>query len=284
MRFATDATVSVYDDYRAEETLYATPDWSPAEKGITDGFFGTPDLVRFEGKTCHVLDYKTNREIPSEEEARSDIQLPFYASLVLAHHPTVEVFQLSYRYVRYNWTTVFRLLPDDMIAFRAEIAERVRRIETAGSDPEPGSACQFCSFASDCPVVVNGAVKIIADRASAEKAAGQLRAMKRACDDIDKQLRAFVEIHGNVEFGDEQVGFVPSERVKFNDLPEVFARLKSAGMSDVEALSAFSTSKTGITTAMKGAGKKNGIDDVMQSGEVEIGTQFRFSKIVKGVK
>ena len=286
-RFASDATVSVYEDYRAEETLYAMPEWSPAENGLgADGFFGTPDLVRFsdDGKTAHVLDYKTNREIPSEEDARADIQLPFYASLVLAHHPAVEVFDLEYRYVRYNWSTAFRLLRDDLIAFRSEIAERVRKIENAGDKPEPGSACQFCSFASNCPVVVFGAVGVIADAASAATVAGKLRAMRRACDDAEKQLRAFCELHGDVEFGDEKVGFVPAERVKFNNLPEVFARLKAAGMSDVESLSAFSTSKTGITTAMKVAGKKDGIDDVLQSGEVEMGTQFRFSKKTKGAK
>ncbi|HXF56839.1 MAG TPA: ATP-dependent DNA helicase [Actinomycetota bacterium] len=119
-------------------------------------------IFRQENGRLRVVDYKTGRTVPSQEEARRDLQLASYY-LALRRAPELRalgepgILQLAFlgrahagdgfvrRQVAPNTVEDYEGWAERAIA---ELLERIRREDFA---PSPEADCQFCAFRTICP-------------------------------------------------------------------------------------------------------------------------------------
>jgi len=133
--------------------LYVDPEFGPIHfRGIVD-WLGI-DLD--DPSTAHVVDYKTNRSPPREEDVRGDVQMKGYDWLVRQHmsrwgtrRVVVHLDAVKWREVEVRFTE--REI-DDWHSWAVAVVRKILRDDTATPVLNPG--CDWCPVKDDCPVFI----------------------------------------------------------------------------------------------------------------------------------
>jgi hypothetical protein len=186
---------------------------------------GTPDYVEYdrESNSLWITDYKTSLAIPSQEKYEKKFQPQFYALLctqgvfddtgervkegVFAVH-TREVYP---RYRLEDGSLAVRsayFTQENLADFSVAVESIVGRIEHGLETDEwpavSGEHCSRCAMPSECPLLMNNPNVPLLDREDAASAAQAHQNRKTQNKELWDSLRAWVDEHGPLEFGNGQ--------------------------------------------------------------------------------
>lgn len=102
--------------------------------------------------SLEIIDYKTGRSVPSEEEVRNNLQLAIYHLALLKLWPTTKEVTLSLYYLRPDMKVGFVADPALLEKAKLALADLVEQIRTTNYAPTPGGHCDHCDFQDRCPM------------------------------------------------------------------------------------------------------------------------------------
>jgi putative RecB family exonuclease len=112
---------------------------------------GKIDRVDLNGGALEVIDYKLNRELPSQEELDRDSQLGIYL-LAVQEMQGRQPEAASRYYLRHNVKISVRKTSDEVERVAYAVAELGDRIESDRKfNPQPGRVCTGCAYRKGCP-------------------------------------------------------------------------------------------------------------------------------------
>ncbi len=110
-------------------------------------------LMKTQDGAYEVHDYKTSQHLPTPDEARADEQGGWYALAVRRRFPAAREIRLVWHYLRHDEEFVSARTPGELAALQADIAARVRAVESATEFPARESRlCAWCDYVGRCPV------------------------------------------------------------------------------------------------------------------------------------
>ena len=118
-------------------------------------------IERNPDSTLRVVDYKTGKSPPTNEEARNSLQLGFYylasnADPAIAEHGPVTGAEFWYPHAPAKKVTVRSFGADREAEIRHRLEEIARLIHEEDWKPRPGSACRNCDVRLVCPAWAEG--------------------------------------------------------------------------------------------------------------------------------
>jgi hypothetical protein len=201
-------------------------------------FWGVIDRLKDEGERIVITDYKTDHQIRSQADVDKDPQLKTYSWMAALKYPRAAEFVCGIDFVRHGVLRETTYTRDDIAAIEKQIVSQIQQIE-ADRDYKavPGSACNWCSYTSDCPAVMAGNVDVVSTDDEAGQAAAQLIALKARVKSLEDLLKPWTSSNGAVQVNGMEVGFFKSESYEY-ETAELMYVLNGNGLSAVEFLKA----------------------------------------------
>lgn len=104
-----------------------------------------------------IIDYKTNRKMPSQEKIENNLQLNVYAIAFLNRWPNFnnKKIKLSLYFLRHN-EKISTFKKDDLLEeTKRKILKIILLIEQGQFPPLPGALCDWCGYRKICPMWKN---------------------------------------------------------------------------------------------------------------------------------
>lgn len=109
---------------------------------IKDGFF-------------EIHDYKTNKQLPSQQEKDGDRQLALYQLGVIKKWPSARGVKLVWHFLRFNAEIKSERTPQQLVELKektlVQIKEIERREKSNAFEPIVSSLCNWCEYKGICP-------------------------------------------------------------------------------------------------------------------------------------
>lgn len=104
-----------------------------------------------------IIDYKTNRKMPSQEKVAQNLQLAVYAMGFLARWPNFKdkKIKLSLYFLRHNEKISTEKNNDLLEETKRKILKIIALIEKKYFPPLPGALCDWCGYRKICPMWKN---------------------------------------------------------------------------------------------------------------------------------
>lgn len=110
-------------------------------------------LARRKDGTYEIHDYKTGRNLPSQEEADSERQLALYQVGLTSRWTDVERVDLIWHYVGLDSTLRSTRSPEQLQDLKEKTIARIDRIEGARVfEPVKSNLCNWCEYRPQCPL------------------------------------------------------------------------------------------------------------------------------------
>jgi hypothetical protein len=198
--------------------LYVDEEYGPVwVRAILDWIGLDPDLPN----VLHVNDYKTNRQPPSTDDVRGDVQLKIqhFVALEFARQLGIEDPRVVVHLDAIKWREVEVAFTDADIADFRDWAEVVARTILRDEDAAPvlNPNCDLCPIKGDCPAYATlpaGGKKLLTGLNRIKTDAGRLRwrdaanrfrlLLEKAVKAIDDDLKAQALRQGRIEIGDTE--------------------------------------------------------------------------------
>lgn len=103
--------------------------------------------------SLEIIDYKTGRSVPSENEVRNNLQLSIYYFALLQLWPSTKQVTLSLYYLRPDMKVSFVADPALLEKARETLRDLVEQIRTTNYAATPGKHCDYCDFRAHCPMM-----------------------------------------------------------------------------------------------------------------------------------
>ena len=126
---------------------------------IAEGFelSGRIDRIDKVGEdSLEIIDYKTGRTVPTDEEVRNNLQLAIYYLALLKLWPTTQKVTLSLYYLRPDMKVGFVADPALLEQAKVTLQDLVEQIRNTNYAPTPGRHCDYCDFKDRCPMMKHG--------------------------------------------------------------------------------------------------------------------------------
>lgn len=140
----------------ALETRFETKIEDPRKEGVVHTLAGVIDRVDKLGEgEFEIIDYKTNRRMPSFGGAQQNFQLSIYALGFFEKWPKLAELsnlKLSLYFLKHSEKMTTTLKSEDLEAVRARILKNISEIEKGYFPPIPSPLCKFCSYRNICPM------------------------------------------------------------------------------------------------------------------------------------
>ena len=236
-------------------------DLDPAGKYRLQGYIDR--LAQREDGVYEVHDYKTNRSMPTQQDADADRQLALYQLGVQGMWKDVRGVDLIWHYVRFDKELVSHRIPAQLQELKKQVIATIDDIEGRGREEaafptSKSTLCQWCEYREICPAtrhqvavaalppkkfkadegvgLVDGWVAIRDERKELEKQAAALKAKEEA---LQEQLIAFARQQGieSVAGSSHHVDVVAQTVISYpaaddENRPAFEAALRKAGIWD----------------------------------------------------
>lgn len=209
--------------------------WDP-EAGMSVTWEGEPcewddwDRVWFRGKSdlvllpettkAVVMDWKSGWHMLTDREMQTDLQPRTYATILRKINPAIECVRVTNYYLRWGIerTAEFDVSTmDSTWGHLRGISDQVERMIDRLNDnrtwtPQPGVHCAGCRVRARCPVGKNVVPEVaVTSLEEAQQAAGLRQQYLARANQIQDQLRAWVDANGPVPIPGAEVGYVKLE-------------------------------------------------------------------------
>jgi len=134
-----------------EAVIDETPD-KPGGKHILTGIIDRVD--KLPDGTIEIIDYKTGKRVPSQEETDKNLQLSLYALGLKQRWPKIktEDLRLSLYFLKFNEKIGTRKKENDLKETEEKIIELIHKIERSSFQPKSSNLCHWCGYRPICPV------------------------------------------------------------------------------------------------------------------------------------
>jgi hypothetical protein len=294
--FPTDAT-----DIERELELAVTSDGQFVSWNDPRAFFrGKLDQSYLEnqGELGVVRDWKTSRTVEDPDD-----QGRLYAWVYSLRHPELTEIVVEFYFVRFSMRPRRKLydagelratVPGELQAVAQDLERRAAQDDWR---PRVSDSCRYCSFVASCPKFqdrVSPFLRIETEE-QAREAAEQLAIVSGQKSQLEKALKAWCRINGEVDLGEETLGFVAAPRQTVPDALEAFRWFRAHGVSGEEIWLHLSLGKTAVgklvTQAIAGVSRNERRDarermeaELLKAGVLEESTGATFKRRGKKVE
>ena len=116
-------------------------------------------IDKTEDGAYEIIDYKTNRKLPSQAEVDNNLQLSLYHMGILRRWPHLDPqnIRLSLYFLKAQEKLATSRTKEDLAATRAKTIATIREIETKKQEgdkafpPHPSALCGWCAYKKICP-------------------------------------------------------------------------------------------------------------------------------------
>jgi RecB family exonuclease len=124
------------------------------QKTLLRGFIDRVDKTK-EG--IEVIDYKTAKKLPSQQEVDNNLQLSLYCLGVLGRWPQflrrgLENIKLTFYYLKHQELLSTRRTKEQLDNVKEQIWQKLAEIEKSDFPPIPSSLCDWCGYRRICPM------------------------------------------------------------------------------------------------------------------------------------
>ncbi len=111
-------------------------------------------IDRFNDGSFEIIDYKTSRQIPSQETIDSNLQLSIYALGLLKRWPQIDLskIKLSLHFLKHGMKLSSFRTCEQIDATKSQILETISNIEKQEFKPMPNALCDWCGYQRHCPM------------------------------------------------------------------------------------------------------------------------------------
>lgn len=122
---------------------------------IRDGYMlvGRIDRLVDHGKGClEVIDYKTDRNLPSLQDLEQNWQLPLYHLGLQQMFPEVTDVKCTWYYLAHGKSLSLRRTQEDLDRLKGDVLALIGTIESVATfEPNPTALCSWCDYEAICP-------------------------------------------------------------------------------------------------------------------------------------
>ena len=137
-----------------------------------------------------IIDYKTNKSLPTQEDVDSDKQLSFYNIAVKNLWPESEKIKLTLYFLKPNIQMSSTRDEYTLDVTKKEIIETADKIEKMKEfPPTPNNLCDWCDFKNRCPAFRD--TKTTDERK--EKIISKYLAAKKALDTLEPEIHKLLD-------------------------------------------------------------------------------------------
>lgn len=123
-----------------------------------DGRFilnGRIDRLGVKDDTYIIHDYKTGATLPKSDDVDENFQLGIYAMAIREMYKDVKKVELVWHYLAFNKEIKVVNEEKDVAKLKKELAKKIEYLESLSSEdykPKESALCEWCVYASQCPV------------------------------------------------------------------------------------------------------------------------------------
>ena len=134
----------------------------PLGKFFLTGRIDRVDLIAGLADKLEIIDYKTGKFLPTQEEFDKDLQMSIYAIGVLKKYPRYYPEKISVYYFQHGQKLITRRSPEDLRGAEEDIIERVEKmVSDTTFEPRESPFCKTCDYLLICPLM--GVCAVAAD-------------------------------------------------------------------------------------------------------------------------
>ncbi len=132
------------------EVLLEKPPEKCLLRGIIDRIDKTADGIE-------IIDYKTTKRLPSQQDIDNSLQLSLYCLGLINRWPKfveqgLEKIKLTFYYLKHQETISTRRTKEQLNDIQEQIWERLAEIEKSDFKPIPSALCGWCGYKNLCPM------------------------------------------------------------------------------------------------------------------------------------
>jgi hypothetical protein len=239
------------------EEPWAVPLARPDRPGFENAYMWVIlDACYLGGSTAVVEDFKTDWYLRAQEDVEGDLQLRVYCWGVAQVYRHVEEFECRLNFMRHGKVrsvTFDRSVVEETDELIRARVEQIRAARKRGEFPAvPGSHCQWCGFASECPALKQATALPITDDRAAQAAAGELLALERRADELREALKAYTAETGSIVLEGVELGHFLTESATVDDVGTLAQRLSQAGLDPYAYLQPVAAKLRALTSTDEG--------------------------------
>jgi len=145
---------TVMDTETRFEVILENPE-NPEEKCLLTGIIDRIDKTA--DGNIEVIDYKTTKKFPSQEEVDNALQLSLYCIGVINRWPEflkygTEKIKLTLYFLKHNETITTKRTPKQLENVKKQTWDLLKEIEKSKFEPIPSSLCDWCGYKKICPM------------------------------------------------------------------------------------------------------------------------------------
>jgi len=131
---------------------------NPSNKSQKCTLVGKIDRIdKLSDGTIEVIDYKTAKRLPSQNEVDNNLQISLYCLAVFLRWPHLKIkksdsIKLSFHYLKHGEVLSTKRSRSELDEAVNEIWERINEIEKEKFKPIPSALCDWCGYKQICPM------------------------------------------------------------------------------------------------------------------------------------
>lgn len=108
---------------------------------------------RLEDGSFEIIDYKTSKNLPAQNDVDNNLQLSIYYLAILDRWPKLEKpIKLSLYFLKHGVKLSTARTPEQIRQTKQDIIDLVEEIGKGNFQPTPSALCGWCGYQKDCPM------------------------------------------------------------------------------------------------------------------------------------
>jgi len=183
-----------------ETRFEAVVDEKPNEPGGKHVLTGIIDRIdKLPDGTLEVIDYKTGKKLPTQNEVDKNLQLSIYALGLLKKWPKIDLnrVKLSLYFLKFNEKIETTKDLEDIKKTQNKIIDLIHQIQTSNFQPKPSVLCNWCGYRPICPVWRHLYEESGNDNINIEEKIDQYFELKKQKTELEQKLKELKSIIEN---------------------------------------------------------------------------------------
>ncbi|NMB92141.1 MAG: PD-(D/E)XK nuclease family protein [Parcubacteria group bacterium] len=138
-----------------ETKFEAVVDETPNEPGGKHILTGVIDRIdKLPDDTIEIIDYKTGKRIPSQNDVDTNLQLSIYALGLQRKWPKIKLenLRLSLYFLKFGEKIETSKTQEDIIKTQEKIIDLIHQIQKSSFEPKSSPLCNWCGYRPLCPL------------------------------------------------------------------------------------------------------------------------------------